>query len=103
AARHALPAIYAVRAYPEVGGLMSYGTDVLDAFRQVGVYTSRILKGGQAGRLAGSAVDQVRTGHQPQHSPRARIDHPGRCALPRRRGDRLKWRDVRFWPKADIS
>jgi len=45
AARHALPAIYAVRAYPEVGGLMSYGTDVLDAFRQVGVYTSRILKG----------------------------------------------------------
>src|SRR5439155_14559027 len=37
AARHALPAIYSVRAYPEVGGLISYGTDVLDAFRrQVG-------------------------------------------------------------------
>jgi putative ABC transport system substrate-binding protein len=45
AARHALPAIYPVRAYPEIGGLISYGTDVLDAFRQVGVYTSRILKG----------------------------------------------------------
>jgi ABC-type uncharacterized transport system substrate-binding protein len=45
AARHALPAIYPVRAYPEVGGLISYGTDVLDAFRQVGVYTARILKG----------------------------------------------------------
>ncbi|MGB9323406.1 MAG: ABC transporter substrate-binding protein, partial [Pseudolabrys sp.] len=45
AARHALPAIYAVRAYPEVGGLMSYGTDVLDGFRQVGVYTARILEG----------------------------------------------------------
>ena len=37
AARHALPAIYSVQAYPEGGGLISYGTDVLDAFRQVGV------------------------------------------------------------------
>ena len=51
AARHALPAIYAVRAYPEVGGLMSYGTDVLDAFRQVGVYTARILKGAKPADL----------------------------------------------------
>jgi ABC-type uncharacterized transport system substrate-binding protein len=45
AARHALPAIYPVRAYPEAGGLMSYGTDILDAFRQVGGYTARVLKG----------------------------------------------------------
>jgi putative ABC transport system substrate-binding protein len=43
-ARYALPAAYPTRAYPEVGGLMSYGADVLDAFRQVGVYTGRILK-----------------------------------------------------------
>jgi putative ABC transport system substrate-binding protein len=51
AARHALPAIYAVRAYPEVGGLMSYGTDVLDGFRQVGVYAARILKGAKPADL----------------------------------------------------
>jgi putative ABC transport system substrate-binding protein len=51
AAPHALPAIYAVRAYPEVGGLMSYGTDVLDAFRQVGVYAARILKGAKPADL----------------------------------------------------
>jgi putative tryptophan/tyrosine transport system substrate-binding protein len=51
AARHALPAIYSTRAYPEVGGLMSYGTDVLDAFRQVGVYAARILKGAKPADL----------------------------------------------------
>ena len=51
AARHALPAIYSVRDYPEVGGLISYGTDVLDAFRQVGVYTARILKGARPADL----------------------------------------------------
>ena len=45
AARHALPAIYSTRVYPEAGGLISYGTDVLDAFRQVGVYAARILNG----------------------------------------------------------
>ena len=51
AARHALPAIYPVRAYPEVGGLVSYGTDVLDAFRHVGLYTARVLKGAKPADL----------------------------------------------------
>jgi putative ABC transport system substrate-binding protein len=51
AARHALPASYAARAYPEAGGLMSYGTDILDAFRQVGVYTGLVLKGTKPGDL----------------------------------------------------
>jgi putative tryptophan/tyrosine transport system substrate-binding protein len=45
AARYALPATYSQRLFVEVGGLMSYGTDILDAFRQVGVYTARVLKG----------------------------------------------------------
>jgi putative tryptophan/tyrosine transport system substrate-binding protein len=51
AARFAIPATYAVRDYTEAGGLMSYGTDLVDMFRQVGVYTGRILKGTKAADL----------------------------------------------------
>jgi ABC-type uncharacterized transport system substrate-binding protein len=45
ASRHAVPAAYSVRDFAEAGGLMSYGPDVSDAWRQAGVYTGRILKG----------------------------------------------------------
>ena len=45
AKRHALPAIYNARDYPEVGGMMSYGTSLTEVFRQVAVYAVRILKG----------------------------------------------------------
>jgi putative ABC transport system substrate-binding protein len=45
ATHYRIPAAYATREVVETGGLMSYGTDVLDMYRQVGVYAGRILKG----------------------------------------------------------
>jgi putative ABC transport system substrate-binding protein len=51
AARHALPTIHQDRLYPEGGGLVSYGASVGDAWRQVGVYIGRILKGAKPADL----------------------------------------------------
>jgi len=51
AARHAIPVIYTSREYAEVGGLMSYGTNLADNYHQVGTYTGRVLKGAKPADL----------------------------------------------------
>src|SRR5262249_40538895 len=48
---HRLPATYALREFAEAGGLMSYGANLRDACRQVGVYAGRILKGAKPADL----------------------------------------------------
>jgi putative tryptophan/tyrosine transport system substrate-binding protein len=51
AAHHRVPVAYFLREFVEAGGLMSYGPNILDVFRQVGVYTGQILKGAKPADL----------------------------------------------------
>jgi len=51
AGRHGLPTIYWEREFAEAGGLMTYGSNIVDVYRQIGVYAGRILKGAKPADL----------------------------------------------------
>ena len=70
AARHAVPAIFEWRDFAAAGGLMSYGTSLADAYRQVGVYAGS--QGCQTRRPAGGAIDQIRISNQSERREGAR-------------------------------
>jgi putative ABC transport system substrate-binding protein len=61
AARHKLPAIYWERFFVAAGGLMSYGPDLVDQFRQAAGYVDRILKGEKPGNLPVQAATKYET------------------------------------------
>ena len=58
-ARYGLPAIYGIREYPEAGALCSYGTNYSDAYRRVGVYAGRVLKGEKPADLPVQQVTKI--------------------------------------------
>jgi len=51
AARHSVPTVFSLREFVTAGGLLSYGTDIADAYRQIGVYVARILRGSKPADL----------------------------------------------------
>ena len=92
ATRHAVPAIYGVRQCVEVGGLMSYGASLTDAFRQVGVYAGRILKGAKPVDMPVMQSSKFELVINAQTAKVLGLTVPSLAPRPRRRGDRMKRR-----------
>ena len=66
ASQHSVPVVYAWREFAASGGLISYGSSLTAAFRLVGVYAGKILKGAKPADF-GRTANPVRAGRQPQH------------------------------------
>ena len=102
AARHRLPAVYAFRFFVAAGGLMSYGTDQVDMFRQTASYVDRILRGAKPADLPVQAPTKFETVLNLKTAKALGLDVPPGLLVARRRGDRISCVNVRYWHLADM-
>ena len=84
------PSAYPARDFAEAGGLMSYGANIADAYRQVGVYAGRILKGVKPADCRSCSRPSSSWSSTLETARMLGLDVPPIAARPRRRGDRMR-------------
>jgi putative ABC transport system substrate-binding protein len=98
--RYNLPTMYYAANYARSGGLISYGPDFVELFRQAAGYIDRILKGANPAELSPCAsTNQILAGGQPESRKGAWSDCVPQLAYDGQRGGRIKRGDVRYGPK----
>ena len=103
AAQYRLPAMYGWREYAAIGGLMTYGPNVTATLRRAASYVDRILKGANPANLPVEQPTKFELVVNLRTAKALGLYHSADRAHPRRRGDRVRLRDVRYWHLADVA